>query len=305
MYFYLVNLFGDVPMPLNDDPVATASLARTPADQVWTQIISDLTDAQNLLPAAYQGTFRVRINKWTATTLLARVKLYRKDYAGAEALATQVIGSGTYSLQSPANAFINTSNEIIWQIANTTGVSTFGANYLAAAGSIPTYTMYDTLYKSFEANDLRKTNWAGTTTVGTTTYYFVNKYKARAGTGNEYNVVFRLSELYLIRAEARAQQSNLTGAKADLDIVRARAGLSGVSSTLTQAQMLLAVEQERKVELFGEWGQRWFDLKRTGRADAVIGGQKPTSWQSTDVLYPIPQSQIQLNSNLTQNVGYN
>jgi starch-binding outer membrane protein, SusD/RagB family len=304
VYFYLVNLYGDVPMPLTDEAIDAAALPRTPADEVWSQIIADLKDAQNLLPVTYQGTFRARVNKWAATTLLARSYLYRKDYANAEAMATQVINSGTYSLQTPGNAFINTSNEIIWQIANTTGVSTFGANFLAAAGSIPTYTMYDTLYKSFEAGDLRKTNWTGTTTVGTTTYYYVNKYKVRTGTGNEYNIVLRYAELYLIRAEARAQQNNLSGAKADLDIVRARAGLAGVSSSLTQAQMLLAIEQERKVELFGEWGHRWLDLKRTNRADAVIGGQKPATWQSTDVLYPIPQQQRDINTNLSQNPGY-
>ena len=304
MFFYLVNLYGDVPMPLTDDAIAAAALPRTPSAQVWTQIIADLTDAQNLLPTAYQGTFRARVNKSAATTLLARVYLYTKDYAKAEAEATKVISSGTYGLQPPANAFINTSNEIIWQIANTTGVSTFGANFLAAAGSIPTYTMYDTLYRSFEANDLRKANWTGTTTVGTTTYYFVNKYKVRTGTGNEYNVVLRYAELFLIRAEARAQQNNLSGAKADLDVFRARAGLSGVSSTLTQAEMLLAIEQERKVELFGEWGHRWLDLKRTSRADAVIGGEKPATWQSTDALYPVPEQQRQLNVKLSQNPGY-
>jgi hypothetical protein len=304
IYFYLVNLYGDVPMPLTDDAIAAASMARTPAGQVWAQIIADLTEAQALLPTAYQGTFRARVNKWAAASLLARVHLYRKDYAKAEALATQVIASGTYSLQPPASTFVNTSNEIIWQIANTTGVSTFGANYLAATGSIPTYTLYDTLYRSFEAGDLRKTNWTGTTTVGTTTYYFVNKYKVRTGTGNEYNVVLRLAELYLIRAEARAQQSNLSGAKDDVDAIRTRAGFGGLSSSLTQAQMLLAIEQERKVELFGEWGHRWLDLKRTSRADAVIGGQKPTTWQPTDVLYPIPDQQRQLNANLTQNQGY-
>ena len=304
IYFYLVNLYGDVPMPVTDDAIDAASLPRTPAAQVWTQIITDLTEAQNLLSAAYQGTFRARINKWAAATLLARAYLYTKDYAKAEATATQVITSGTYSLQPPANAFINTSNEIIWQIANTTGVSTFGANYLAATGSIPTYTMYDTLYRSFESGDLRKTNWAGTTTVGTTTYYFVNKYKVRTGTGNEYNIALRFAELYLIRAEARAQQNNLSGAKADIDVIRTRAGLSGVSASLTQAQMLLAIEQERKVELFGEWGHRWLDLKRTNRADAVIGGQKTATWQPTDVLYPVPQQQRDVNSSLTQNQGY-
>jgi hypothetical protein len=68
--------------------------------------------------------------------------------------------------------------------------------------------------------------------------------------------------------------------------------------------LLLAIEQERKVELFGEWGHRWFDLKRTNRATAVIGGQKPATWQPTDVLYPIPENQRLANTNLTQNLGY-
>jgi hypothetical protein len=304
LYFYLVNLYGDVPMPLTDDARDAAALPRTVADQVWAQILTDLTEANAQLPAAYQGTFRGRINKWAAATLLARAYLYRKDYANAEALSTQVIASGVYSLQPPALAFVNTSNEIIWQIANTTGVSTFGANYLAAAGSIPTYTLYDTLYRSFEAGDLRKASWTGATTVGTTTYYVVNKYKVRTGTGNEYNVALRYAELFLIRAEARAQLNNLSGSRADLDAIRTRAGLPATSTTLSKAQLLLAIEQERKVELFGEWGHRWLDLKRTDRANAVIGGQKPTTWQPTDVLYPIPDQQRQLNSNLTQNAGY-
>jgi hypothetical protein len=68
--------------------------------------------------------------------------------------------------------------------------------------------------------------------------------------------------------------------------------------------MLLAIEQERKVELFGEWGHRWFDLKRTNRAATVIGGQKPATWKNTAVLYPIPDAQRLINTSLTQNDGY-
>ena len=189
-------------------------------------------------------------------------------------------------------------------MANTTGLSIFGTNYLAAAGSIPAYSLYDTLYNSFEATDLRKTNWAGITTVSGKNYYFINKYKVRTGTGAEYNIALRFAELYLIRGEARAQLANITGAKADIDVVRARAGLSALNASITQVQLLFAIEQERKVELFGEWGHRWFDLKRTARADAVIGGQKPATWQSTDVLYPIPENQRMANPSLTQNPGY-
>lgn len=305
-YFYLVNLYGDVPMPLTDDSHAfeNAVLPRTPATQVWAQIIADLKDAVALLPTTYVGTFRARINQSAASTLLARAYLYTKDYVNAEAEATKVINSSAFSLQTPANAFINTSNEIIWQVANATGVPILGANYLAATGVLPTYYLYDTIYKSFEAPDLRKTNWTGVVTISSKNYYFVNKYKVRVTSGNEYNIVFRLAELYLIRGEARAQQNNLSNAKADIDVIRNRAGLTPLLTTLTQAQMLLAIEQERKVEMFGEWGHRWLDLKRTARVDAVIGGQKPTTWKSTAALYPIPGAQILLNTNLTQNPGY-
>lgn len=307
-YFYAVNLFGDVPLPLKDDYSAfeNAALPRTPSAQVYEQIIKDLTEAQAVLPTSYAGTFRGRANKHAATALLARVYLYQKDYANAEAQAAQVISTGTYSLPAPELAFINNSNEIIWQIGNTTGVSVPGNGYVSAAASIPVYSLTDGTYQSFEStSDLRRANWTSAKTLGGKIYYSITKYKIGSGTGNEYNVALRLAEQYLIRAEARAQQNNLSGAKTDLDAVRLRAGLVGVSPTLTQAQMLSAVEQERKMELFGEWGHRWFDLKRTNRANAVIGSLKPTTWKATSVLYPIPDAQRLINTALTQNLGYN
>ncbi|MEA5259698.1 RagB/SusD family nutrient uptake outer membrane protein [Arcicella aquatica] len=305
-YFYLVNLFGDVPMSLTPDAdyEAKANSPRTPATTIWAQIITDLKEAQTHLPTTYVGTFKGRVNKHAATTLLARAYLYNKDWANAETQASQVITAQAYTLPAPADAFVNTSTETIWQIANTTGVSTFGANYLAATGVIPNFSLYDTLYKSFEEVDLRKINWTGVTKIATTNYYFINKYKVRTGTGNEYNIGLRFAELYLIRSEAQAQQGKLVEAKADADIIRKRAGLAALSSTITKEQLLLAIEKERKLEFFGEWGHRWLDLKRTNRADAVIGGQKPKTWKSTAVLYPIPENQRLANKNLTQNAGY-
>ncbi len=305
-YFYLVNLFGDVPLSLTTDAdyEAKANLPRASSASIWTQIIADLKEAQAHLPVGYVGTFKGRVNKHAATTLLARAYLYNKDWANAETQASQVITAQAYTLPAPADVFVNTSNEIIWQIANQTGVSIFGGNYLAASGIIPAYSLYDSLYKSFEETDLRKTNWTGVTKVASTNYYFINKYKVRAGTGNEYNVGLRLAELYLISSEAKAQQNKLADAKADIDVIRKRAGLSALSSLLTKEQLLLAIEQERKVEFFGEWGHRWLDLKRTNRADAVLGGLKPKTWKSTAVLYPIPENQRIANKNLTQNSGY-
>lgn len=322
---YLVNMFGDVPLPLTDDPLANATLARTPAAQVWAQIIKDLTEAQGVLTDAYPATLRARINRQTANALLARAYLYQQQWANAETAASNVINSGIYSLNKDLNTtFSNTSNEVIWQLATLTGISTYttnrdanGGSYAAAAGTIPAVTLTDTLYNSLETGDQRKTSWVAATDIGGKNYKVITKYKLRVlasgtTTGNEFNVMLRLAEQYLIRAEARARQGNLSGAIADVDTIRARAGLPVLDNSISQANLLLAIEKERKAELFGEWGHRWFDLKRTPaisgggktRADEVIGGMRPATWTSTDILYPIPDGQRVANPALTQNPGY-
>lgn len=307
-YLYLVNLFGDVPLHLKSDLAVfdEASLPRTAVDEVYSQITADLLDAENKLATAYEGTFRARVNKHAASALLARVYLYRADYENAERYASKVLQATDYSLPAPTANFTNDSKEIIFQLANINGFTTFGANYVTSPSVIPAYTVPDALYTDFENStqeDLRQTNWIAAKTVSDKAYYAITKYKVSSGTGNEYHVVLRLAEQYLIRAEARAQRNDISGAKADIDAVRARAGLAGVGSGLSQAQMHAAIETERLHELFGEYGHRWFDLKRTNRATAVLSPIK-TSWQPTDILFPIPNAQILINGNLTQNPGY-
>ncbi|HSC40346.1 MAG TPA: RagB/SusD family nutrient uptake outer membrane protein, partial [Chitinophagaceae bacterium] len=239
--------------------------------------------------------------------LLARAYLYKKDYVNAEAEATKVIGATdvSYSLPLDSLAFVNTSPEVILQFANLNGFSQFGGYYrTSSATAAPSYTLNPVIANAFEAGDTRRRDWVDSVTVGTTKYYKIRKYKLVTATaGNEYDVILRLAEQYLIRAEARAQQNNISGAQADINAIRTRAGL-GNTPAATQAALLAAVAQERKVELFGEMSHRWFDLKRTGQADAVISPLKPATWKSTAVLMPIPVSQIQANGNLTQNNGY-
>src|SRR3546814_2883222 len=102
--------------------------------------------------------------------------------------------------------------------------------------------------------------------------------------------MLRLAERYLIRAEARARQDKLAGpdgATFDINAIRLRSGLDATDA-LTKEQLLAAIEQERRVELFAEWGHRWFDLKRTARASEILKPQKGENWQQTDMLYPIP-----------------
>ncbi len=311
--FYLVNYYGGVPLTGND-PLTNAFLPRSSADAVWTSIIADLRDAQSLLPVTYVGTLKSRVNQHAATALLARVYLYRKDYANAEAQASQVINSGTYTLTTTPNVFINTSTETILQFATFVGTSTFASSYRTATSATnvapPTYTLTSNIANSFELGDNRKTNWVDSTTSGSK-FYRVNKYKiftaTSASVGNEFNVVLRLAEQYLIRAEARAQTGNLTGAAADINVIRNRAGLGNLSAANNASSTALAnaVAQERKVELFGEYGHRWFDLLRTGQANAVLSALKPSTWNATrSVLFPIPDQQRQQNPALTQNPGY-
>jgi starch-binding outer membrane protein, SusD/RagB family len=115
----------------------------------------------------------------------------------------------------------------------------------------------------------------------------------------------RLAEVYLIRAEARAQKEDIAGAQSDLNKIRSRAGLMDTPAN-DKASLLAAIEQERMVELFTEQGLRWLDLKRTERVDAVLTAVKGNTWKPTDALYPIPEQQILNDPSMagSQNPGY-
>lgn len=306
-HFYLVNLFGDVPLITVVDYQTSGKIDRIPSSLVYEQIIKDLIDAENNLSPDYSTSGRVRPNKWSAASLLARVYLYQKDWVNAEIKATDVINSGMYSLVTNlSNVFLAESNEAIWQLyPATTSSNTWEGNvFIPSSNVIPSYVIANKLLDAFSNDDKRKSVWLKSVTIGGNTYYYPYKYKVRTGaTLTEYYMVLRFAELYLIRAEARANRDDLTGSIADLNSVRTRAELSNLPNSLNKEQLLLAVEQERRVELFVEWGHRWLDLKRTNRADVVFSNSKP-GWQATDTLYPIPFLEIQANPLLTQNKGY-
>jgi starch-binding outer membrane protein, SusD/RagB family len=311
-YFYLVNMFGDVPLITITDYKQNAVAARTPQAQVYQQIITDLKDAQSLLGTDYstgKGE-RVRPNKWVATALLARVYLYTGDWADAATQATSVINTSLYKLSSVDSAFLKNSTETIWAFGRTSGNTNEAQLFSASPGASPfLISLQPSSVARFDPADLRLAKWILTTQDYTgTTYFYPYKYKNQSlSPTTEYAIVLRLGEQYLIRAEARAQQGTLTGAgsaASDINAVRARAGLPGTLAT-TKDDMLLAIENERYFELFSEWAQRWFDLKRTGRAMAVLSSLK-AGWQSFKELYPIPQSQIDNDPAMAgqQNPGY-
>ncbi len=313
-HFYLVNLFGDIPLVTTSDYTVNSGISRTPINQVYERIISDLNDAKELLSDQYPSSDRVRINKGAATAMLARVCLYTKKYADAEAESNEVIERHTqYKLESDlTKVFLATSDEAIWQIMPQGGIITYtyeGLIFILFTQPIY-YAMRDNLYLAFDQNDLRRQHWIGSvsSTSGLTTWYFPYKYKQNSmnGSRSENSMVLRLAEQFLIRAEARAHQNKLTGtnsAESDINIIRNRAGLGNTTAT-SQTDLLIAIEKERNLELFTEWGHRFFDLKRTGRLNDVLPMSKP-NWNPTDALLPIPQSELLINQNLQpQNNGY-
>lgn len=326
LYFYLVNLYENIPLVLTTDYSASSALSQAPKDEVYEQIIADLKDAENLLNENYldgtllkTSTERVRPNKWSATALLARVYLYKNDWANAETKASSVINSGMYNLSSPSTTFLKASlnnKEAIFQLQpvntgwNTEDARVFVINQ--APNNSKPVSLSQSLLNAFDSIDLRKKNWTMDTTIGGKKYFYPFKYKVAKQNDpvTEFVMVLRLAEQYLIRAEARAQQDKLIGgnsAESDINSIRQRAGLPNTTAS-TKTDLLAAIELERRLELFSEWGHRWFDLKRMGRADAVIGAAaivKGGSWQTTDQLYPIPLYDIDKNPHLNQNNGYN
>jgi hypothetical protein len=333
LHFCLINMYGDIPIVETTDWKVNSFLSRKGRSQVYQQIISDLTDAEGLLNPEYldgslQPYFnkiaeRVRPIRWAATALLARVYLYNVDWVNAEAKSSLIINnSSLYALASLNEAFVKNSREAIWQVQPIVGGqnTSDGAMYLLpSTGPSSDYPVYlsPQLLSAFEPGDERRfnRNWVDSVEVGPDIYYFPYKYKEGFNSDitsvsdlTEYTMVLRLGEQFLIRAEARAQLNNITGARNDINVIRARAGLPNTTAN-DKVSLLNAVLHERQVELFSEWGHRWFDLKRTGNADAVMSVVRPikangSPWQSYMQLYPILFSDIEKNSNLLQNTGY-
>lgn len=310
MLFYLVNLYGDCPLPLTTDTKSNILLPRAPKEQVYQQIINDLRDAMGLMGNDFLDgslrttTERTRPNKWAAAALLARAYLYHKDYAEAEATANSVIGENKFELLPNINdVFKKNSRETIWALQPVYANSREGYNsgegrffILPSTGPSGTYPFYlsDHAMNNFEYGDLRKSNWTNRmTTANGSTYNYAFKYKASVAQSNvtEYSIVLRIGEQYLIRAEARARQegqAKVAGAVEDLNRLRGRARaiatgpgdnpIPAIEPGISRASLLSAIERERFSELFTEGGHRWLDLKRT------TGASNPALTRADEVM---------------------
>ncbi|TXD73351.1 RagB/SusD family nutrient uptake outer membrane protein [Aequorivita antarctica] len=308
-YSYLVNLFGDIPYATTTDFGLNSMLSRMPASEVYENIIMDLQEAKGLLGANYISSERTRANQMVVASLLARVYIFTEQWDLAALEATTIINNtSVFNLEvDVANEFLKESTSAILQFKpKSEGENTQEASlFLFESGPPPLVALNPQLYEGMEPNDGRKEHWIGVVTDGSETWYFPNKYKIEANTGTsiEYSVVLRLSEQFLIRAEARAKLGNLSGALDDLNVIRNRAGLMDSEAT-TESGILDAISTERYHELFSEFGHRWFDIKRLGLANDILAPIKP-GWKPTDLLLPIPENELLMNPKLEpQNPGY-
>lgn len=323
--FIGATTFGDIPNVTSTDIDANKTIGKTDKATIMTGVLADfqaaLTDLPEGSPTDGRSVFAGYATKSAVRAAMARYYLYQKNWAEAEASASAVISTNFYELVNYSDVVSEDfNNESIFEVGYTAsddpGTSAFGLNNLLVGRRevIPS-NQFITQIISRESGEREATvdfdfNEQG----GGDNGWSVRKY----GTPDEDNnniVIFRLGEMYLIRAEARAQQGRITGstgALSDLNVLRTRAGKNTAAAadkpplitSATQAEALLLIERERLYELAFE-GHRWYDLVRTGRAQAVMSAFSP-NWTSKYELWPIPQTEIQRNPSLAgqQNPGY-
>jgi hypothetical protein len=292
----------------------------------FAKLNADLVAAKALLPATNADIFRA--SRHAATALQARAALYAKDYANAATFATEYIAA--FPLASKTNfpkIWKDTDNsEMAFKLSRTTTAGgRIGGLYRgtsASAANIGTITWRPTqaLLNSYDqVNDLRYAAYffeepvLKASSSRNLSAILINKYAGTTyGTPTELLAdakVFRTGEMYLIRAEARAETANLTGAAADLNELRAARINNYTNATFTtKDDIISAVMTERFKELPFE-GHRFFDAKRrnlpiTRLAVDAQGTALTLSSGNFRFILPIPNSEIQANPLMVQNPGY-
>jgi starch-binding outer membrane protein, SusD/RagB family len=333
MYFQLVQLFGDVPLQLQAVTEINAGIleevypilypARSTKEEIYAQIIADAETALESVPTTAPD--KGFATKGAVHALLAKVyaTIEPHDWAKVKEHTDAVIALGYQLLpeydQLWDNAHENSSESIFeincygWDTGGNWGIFMFAGDDWKKFNT-PT----NDLVAAFDAEgDVIRKNSSITFSNVTgkwtdqywpaTNYPFINKYRDYSGAQNF--IIYRLADILLLKAEALNEMGDLNGAKALVDQVRARVDLAPTTAD-TQEEMRLAIEKERRLELAFE-GHRWFDLKRTGRAIAVMNALKNGSGVSLGynltpekLVWPIPQSERDKNTRLTQNPGY-
>ncbi len=337
-YFNLVRLFGDVPLR-TEVQITRAEAANNPRvdkEIIYDLIFEDLAFAENNLPLDYPSSEVGRATRGAAKTMLAIVHLTRGEFQQARDKAQEVMNLGVYELMADYRDVYdpdtkNNAEHILSAQYQKFRVGAWFESILSPAGSVPCGFNQGTVNREWydEFPDTYRKEISVMTTfvsdAGDSVEYdrpHVKKYIAwsqldRGGcfSGENNFPILRYAEVLLIFAEAENEVSGPTPAAYEaINAIRQRArtwpdGTEDIAALpdlagLSQDEFREAVYRERELELCFE-AHGWFDLVRTGRLIEVNQAAGKTNVSETHLLYPVPQSAIDLNTALTQNPGYN
>ena len=346
-YFNLVKLYGGVPLrlePTESGAPGVLNLPRASAEQVYQQVVTDLTDAEPLMLNANP----TRATKGSVNALLARVQLTQRNWAAAQAAANKVITGGAgYALAGNYKSLFPADNktESVFEVQYSGNSDGGTFNILPdlllpsppATFSFPKFNIPTTelIQYADTVNDLRW-KFIGRTNAGRDHGSYVDGGR---GNGNDrgpfvykwpsnpngFNspdnyYVLRYADVLLMYAEAANEQAGPTAdALAKLNLVRQRAGLTALTTASPQATskqtLRNEIDRQRRLELAFE-GERWFDLLRYARhnqAEAgahavtaldIIAQQRQGARDANYLLFPIPLGELNTNTQIQQNPGY-
>ena len=318
-YFQLVQMFGAVPLRTTQAKTKDdTDIPRSPTDSVYAQIIADFQYAEANLPETNPAG---KPTKWAASAFLAKVYLTKGDYPNALAEATNVVNKGPYSLQPKFEMVFDVNNkdnsEFIFaiqyirkdQFGSRIGYLVMGPDDHFNGGGTGGWNLTNMENKQYTiynpSDDRIKTTF--TNPAPGQAIYYAGKWRDTLGVsvdgqGNDF-IVYRYADLKLILAEVENEVNGPTPlAYANINAIRSRALLPGLTPGLTKDQFRDSVLFERNLELNFE-ELRWFDLKRTGRLKSTLVADGKV-WDDRYYLFPIPQSEIDASKKLKQNPGY-
>jgi starch-binding outer membrane protein, SusD/RagB family len=341
-YFMLVRYYGDIPLITETTDPASADITRTPVAQIYEFIISDLLFATQKLPVTWPADKKAQPTADAAKTLLAKVYITMagyplnepSNYEKARDMAKQVIDAGNYSLTPEVEKVFALESEFgpefMWSFHNSQEEYVIEPQIFLPgemAGGWGDVTCEKIWGEAFP-NEPRKNAylllddpWFGTGT----TYLdwwksapYLRKYLYDSPSNMEKNVsyeaqpIVRYADALLLFAEAE-NQFNGGPTQAAVDAVnqiinRATGGVPNaqdplLTTSMTKQEFDDAVIQQRSWELCFEY-DRWFDIQRKRILDKVTDPDYVQNYNVEDYLLPIPQKDLRLNKNLTQNPGY-
>lgn len=334
-YFYLVRVWGDVPIfvsPVEEYSVDDVFRERQPVSDVFTQILNDLENAELNAQPVSGDVKRTRANIMTVYALMADVYSWLHEYDKVISVMEKVYKispesstSSLWRLQSISSTATQSTFTSSWKsifskvsegtsLADVNKERIFYIHYNELENGVNGNTSYfcvgvakaiptERLLNSFQTGDKR---YSATFTTGETPKISMKFWPEGStfGTGGTVSdgdiVLYRMSDLVLLHAEALASTSKIGAAVAQLNKIHTRAGLSAYkeSDFVSPDAAVLAILKERTAEFVGE-GKFWFDLVRTGHASDIGGVSDQQKW-----LFPVSKTHLDENHKLKQNPGY-